>query len=272
MIKRVVQTVALIVCFCGRSLPAVAQMPFAAGAPPAPDDGKDLDEVEDVASEDEVLPLDDSSDPNAREKSAAISATQKDELALSVEELRMRHEYFTSLGIGSSKPWQIYSVEFASLLRDDIAFGFYAGSGDRHEAGIVEDKGYDLKIKARSAGITARYFLTRLERLSFEADLGYGTWDASLAPHGSDELVNEGEAKLTASFHGHGPIAGVSAVVTWLWESGAYLEWTPVGASWSKTLSRDFTRDSPLGQRAILRAIERGAFFGLTNLRVGYLF
>jgi hypothetical protein len=247
-------------------LALIAQLGFVNGAPPPADEGKDIDEVEDVVPEDEVLPLDE------REEHAGISDAQKDELALTLEEIRARKEYLIALGVGPSKPWQTYSLELTSLLADDVAFGFYAGAGDRHDSGIIDEKAYDLRVKARSAGMVARYYLTRLERLSFEADLGYGTWEAALKPHGSDDLVLDADEKLTSSFRGHGPIFGLGAVLTWMWEGGPFLEWTPVGARFSRTLSKDFTRETPLGRRAILRAIERPAFYGLTNIRFGYIF
>lgn len=248
---------------------AEAQVTFP-NTPPTSSEDRDVDEVEEIVPEDEFLPLDEAQqEPAAADE---IAKQQTDELALSLEELRGDHEYMASLSIGPSKPWQSYTLELLALLRDDVAFGFYAGIGDRRDSGIIDEKAYDLKLKARSAGVTLRYYLTRLERLSFEADLGYGTWEATVDPHGSDDLVFDEDEKLSAGFRGHGPIAGVSPVLSWAWENGVCLEWTPVGVRWSRALSKTFTRDSTLGRRAVLRAIERTAFYGLTNIRVGYLF
>ncbi len=262
----------LAACLWGWGGSARAQMSFPNGVPPPSNESRDVDEVEEVVPEDEFLPLDEKEDELNGAQVDKIAKAQKEELALSTSELRARHDYLMSVSIGPSKPWQTYSLELASLVRDDVAIGVYAGSGDRRDSGIIDEKAYDLRIKARSAGVSARYFLTRLERLSFEADLGYGTWDATVTPHGSDDLVLDDAQKLSAGFRGHGPIFGVSAVLSWIWENGVFLEWTPVGARWSRTLAKDFTRESELGRRAILRALERAAFYGLTNLRIGFLF
>lgn len=233
------------------------------------DVSKDVNEVEEVVDEEEYLPFEgDEADEGADD----IRAAQTRELELSLEELRSRHDYAMSVALGPTKPWQTYSFEVQSLLEDDLALGAYAGFADKTDAGIIDEQAYDLRLKARSFGFSLRWFMTRLERLSFELDLGYGSWEATVTPHGADDSdVGESDL-LSAGFRGHGPIAGIGANLSWIFDNGVFLEWLPFGARFSKALQRDFTRETALGKRAILRNLERPAFYGLTNIRLGWYF
>jgi hypothetical protein len=108
--------------------------------------------------------------------------------------------------------------------------------------------------------------------MSAEALLGYASWDGSISPHGSDDEVTDASEKLSSSFHATGYFGGVSTAISWLWESGFYIEWTLVGMAASKVQTVDFTRESELVDKAVRRDIQRATFFGLNNIKLGMHF
>jgi hypothetical protein len=110
-----------------------------------------------------------------------------------------------------------------------------------------------------------------LEKLSIEMLLGYAAWDGKIEPQGaaSDGAIAE---KLDASFKSTGVFLGLSAGLTWLWDSGTYIEWTPMGMRSSRIMQQDLSRESDFVDKAMSRTVERGEFYGLTNIEVGYMF
>jgi hypothetical protein len=241
---------------------------------PAGPKARDLEEPEDIVPESEVLPEDDEALPDAAEGSprAEIDRRQREELSESHAEIRARNAYALSLGLGSAKPWQVLSLEAASLAWPNLELGLYAGTGQFSNSSIVSEKSYDMKVSSRSAGVSARYHFQRLQGLSVETVLGYGAWEGHVTLYGTDEDDPDDPDKVTASFQGNGVIFGLSTALTWLWPGGVFVEWTPIGVRRTKLLHKDLTRDTGPVQRAVSTTIERPALYGLTNLEVGYLF
>ncbi len=237
--------------------------------PENPDDN-DLDEVDELVDDGEFLPRADEGDKSANVK--RIDKVQADELKLSHDEVRGRFVYFLSAAVGSSKPWQAYTFDAGVVVRPDQVAGAFAGGGPEHLAGIVDEKSYDLKLSTRSAGGTWRYFFHKIEGLSVETLAGYSAWDGNVTPHGSDDVIPDEEDKLTSSFHATGAYVGVSGAITWLWDSGLYLEWTLCGATKAKVFQIDYSRNSEPVKKAVENDLERASFYGLNNFKVGMFF
>lgn len=196
-----------------------------------------------------------------------------DELRFSHEELRSRFDYLVAAGLGSGRPWQGYGLEMGSIVAKDFVAGLFVGGGSFEESGILEERAYDVRGRTRSAGGSLRLFSSHFTHLSVEGILGYASWEGSVDPHGSDEEEVETAAhKLSSGFRATGVFAGIAAGFAWVWESGLFLEWTPVGMRVSKMLQKDYDRDNASVDKAVKFAVERASIYGLTNLKVGYLF
>lgn len=232
--------------------------------------GTDVTESEEVVPDTAFLPVEQEGEPS--EETQSILDTQEKELGYSQEELRTRFQYGIAVSVGAAHPWQIYGIETTAIMAGDWQVGAFAGGGGVKSSGRVDEKAYDLALTTRSFGLTAQYHMERLEHLGVTACIGYAAWDGTFEPHGSDDDVIIDEEKLGASFRAHGPFVGVAAVLTWLWESGFYLEWVPVGARRSKIAERDLSRESPLVNKAVEQTIQTPAFYGLTDIKIGWLF
>jgi hypothetical protein len=174
--------------------------------------------------------------------------------------------------MGHAMPWQGYSVEALALLRPDLAVGVYGGGGGFHTSGIQNEKSYDLAMETHGAGVAGRFWFERLEKLSLAAAAGYTTWSGSISPHGSEEPDVDPQDKLSAAFRASGLVAGLSAGLTWIWDSGLFLQWTPVGIEMSRALSKDYSRDSTIVRDAVTSNLQRTGFYGLIDLEFGYFF
>jgi hypothetical protein len=248
---------------------AAAQVNVIPTIPPSPK-ASDLDEPDDIVPESEFLPADGEDDADGTV--AEINRQQAKELRETHAEIRGRHDYALSLGLGSSKPWQVLTVEAASLAVPGFELGIYAGTGHFTSSSIVSEKSYDLQVSSRSAGVSARYHFSRLQGLSVETVLGYGAWEGHVTLYGADEDVEDDPDKVTAGFNGNGVVFGLSTALTWLWDNGVFLEWTPIGVRRTKLLQKDLTRDTDAVRRAVSNTVERPALYVLTNLELGYLF
>jgi hypothetical protein len=222
----------------------------------------DLDEVDEL---DETAP--------AVETEAGSRRLESEALSLSAAERRGRRDYLVSAFIGQGMPWQSYGLAADALLRPDLTFGMFAGGGAYSLQGnIIHQKSYDTSMKTRVLGVATRYFFDRLDVLSVSASLGYGAWDGNMSPHGSDDQVKDESEKLTASFRTSGVVAGVSAALGWVWDSGFYMEWTLFGLQRARVLQKDFSRDSDVVRQAVQRDVESTRVYGLYDLKVGYFF
>lgn len=234
----------------------------------------DLSEVEDVVDDGEVLPKNESTPKSARGRAniAAIEEMQAEELSYSNMEMRARYDYGVSLGVGPSRPWQSSTIDAFAILRPNLAFLMYAGTGHVSQPGMALSQTYDMDINARAFGIGGRYFFDRVDGFSIEALLGYAAWEGKLSPEGSDDEISSNSEKLSASFHATGVTGGVGVVVDWILDSGIFIDWTIVGTRISRVTALDLSRDSEATTHAVRRDLQRAAFYGLTNIRVGYLF
>jgi hypothetical protein len=240
----------ILACALGAA-PAAAQVTY--GPSLSPSDEGDVDEVEE-------MPVSSGPPSTAVVKTPPEEASAlSDELGFSHEELRSRFDYLVAAGLGSGRPWQGYGLEMGAVVAK--------------ESGILEERAYDVTGKARSAGASLRLFSSHFTHLSVEGILGYASWEGRVDPHGSDEDEVESAAdKLSSGFRATGAFAGLAVGLTWVWESGLFLEWTPVGMRVSKMLQKDYDRDNASVDKAVKFAVERASFYGLTNLKVGYLF
>jgi hypothetical protein len=247
---------------------------LASSASPMPSapEASDLDEVDDLADDDDILPRSAQGEKDVEARVARINKLQEKELRLSHDEIRAKHTYVGALALGSSKPWQAYDVELGYVVKPDRVASLFAGGGPQRFEGVVSEKSYDMKVDARTFGLTGRYFFHKIEGMSVEAVLGYAQWDGSVSPHGSDDSIDDASEKLSSSFHATGYFGGLSAALSWLWESGFYLEWTLVGITSGKVQTLDFTRDSDLVDKAVRRDLQRASFYGLNNLKLGMHF
>lgn len=263
--RLVATTLLLLLALPGRAFASpMSPVPMGAGK-------GDLDEVDDLA-DDDILPRSTTGESEVESRVTRINRSQARELRLSHEEIRSKHAYVGSLGLGSAKPWQAYDVEVGYLFSPNRLGSFFAGGGPQHFEGVVEEKSYDMDLNARTFGSSYRYYFQTIEGMSIEGLLGYAQWDGKISPHGSDDEVTDGSEKLSSSYHATGFFGGVSTALTWLWESGFYLEWTLVGIQATKVTTMDFTRDTVIADKAVRRDLQRGSFYGLNNLKLGMCF
>ncbi len=244
---------------------------------PVPEGFKDddLDEVDDVVDDDDILPRSSAGESEVESRMTRINRSQERELQLSYDEIRAQHNYVGAVALGSSKPWQAYDVELGFIISPDRVGTVFAGGGPQRFEGVVEEKSYDTRLDARTFGTTYRYFFHKIDGLSAEALLGYAQWDGRVSPHGSDDSddeITDASEKLSSSFHATGFFGSVSSAASWFWDSGVYVEWTLVGITAGRVQTMDFTRDSDIVDKAVRRDLQRAAFFGLNNVKIGMLF
>jgi hypothetical protein len=242
----------------------------------------DIRETEDVVSDNDMLPSESQKDRvpvaariHARVPVAArIHASQNAELSLSNEELRSRFKYDVAIGIGSTIPWQAYTVEAAFLYDPRTAAGFFGGSGRYSDVGQIADaKAYDIDFNTNSFGVFGRYYFSRLSPLAVQAMFGYANWSGSITPRGTDTLEQNSDAeRLASSFTANGFFTGLSAIVSGVWESGVLVEWTAIGVHKSWLWKRDLIRDSDELRHVMDRNIENAHLFGFSDIKVGYCF
>lgn len=267
MLNRILVTAVLFWGAAGAPLSASPMSPLPEGS-----QADDLDEVDDIAGDDDILPRNASGESDVESRMQKINRSQDLELKLSHDEIRAKRTYAAAVALGSSKPWQAYNLELGFLMPPSRMVTVFAGGGPQRFEGVVEEKSYDMEVNARTFGTAYRYFFHKIEGLSAEAVLGYGQWDGSISPHGSDDEITDFSEKLSSSYHASGYFGGVSAAITWLWDSGFYLEWTVVGMTKAKLMTTDFTRESEIVDKAVRRDLQRAAFYGLNNLKIGMLF
>lgn len=265
---------------------ALAQGPGVQTMPKAPQKD-DVQEVEDVdggsgfdaakAGKSEIDAAGAADDPAYQDE------VEREALALSQSEMRARFRYLVALAVGNARAWETYALEGGAPLGADAVVSLFAGTGKLSASGIEDDAAYDLTVQARSTGVDYRWYVPRLDGLSLSTSVGYVAWSGKVDPQGADgdELLDDGEEdaaeastdpRLTSGFEATGLFVGVGAAVSWLWESGIYLEWTLVGLRKSKVLESSFDRDSDLAEKVAARDLERMAFYGLANLKLGYFF
>ena len=241
--------------------------------PEAPEPG-DLHEVDDVVDDAEVLPRGDEAPQTDAGKAnvEAIEAMHAEELSFSNVEMRAPKLYGVSAGVGASRPWQMYTIDVFAIITPNVTFGMYAGTGQQKQPGAALSQTYSLKVNARTFGFSGRYFFDRFDGLSVEGLLGYAAWDGRLTPNTGDEDLPSDTDKLSAGYHAAGLSGGFGLTVDWIMESGIFFDWMVVGARIGRVQSLDVSRDAPVAERAIKRDLERAAFYGITNVRVGYSF
>lgn len=253
---------------------ATAQVPDIAPIPRGSEPG-DVEEVDDVVDDAEVLPRGDD-DPATQESEANVDAIERmhrDELSYSNDEIRSRYAGGLSVTLGSTRPWQTYSIDAFFLPRSEVAYGLYAGGGSVTQNGVAFEQTYDLTVQTRAFGVSGRYHFKRLKRISIEALLGYAAWNGRFTPHdGNEDEATIDPTKVSSSYRATGLAFGFDCVIDWVWESGVFLDWTPVGVRRSRVLQVDLSRGDASVTRHVTRDLERAAFYGITNVRVGYLF
>ncbi len=234
----------------------------------------DVNEVEDIPGDEDSLLGSDTAPETAevRRHQDEIKLTQARELSLSDREIRSRFNYGMALAYGPTRPWQNYSLEGFTMPDARYASGLYAGVGTLKQPGIGQEKAYDIDLTSRSAGVFARYFFSRLEGLYIEGEGGYAVWSGRMTPHGSDIQDPQMQEKLTDSFDMSGMVIGAAAALHWVWENGLLVEWTMIGMRRSWVLQKQLGRGSATVERIVTRDIQRAEFFGLTNIKIGYMF
>jgi hypothetical protein len=89
-------------------------------------------------------------------------------------------------------------------------------------------------------------------------------------PSGSDDL-STGNDRLTSSFEANGWFIGANLAMAWYWESGFFIEWVPIGMQSTRVLQLKKTTDSTSVDDAVIPSIESVAFYGLANIKLGFL-
>jgi hypothetical protein len=219
----------------------------------------------------------------AAEDPAFRDEVEREALALSQAEMRARFRYLVALSVGNARAWETYALAGGAPVSQEAVVTLFAGTGRLSSSGLEDDAAYDLTVEARSTGVEYRWFVPRLDGLSLSASTGYVAWSGKVDPQGAegddllggedpDAAVDSADPRLTSGFEATGLFVGLGAAVSWLWENGVYLEWTLVGLRKTKVLESTFDRDSDLAEKVAVRDLERVAFYGLANLKVGYFF
>lgn len=107
-----------------------------------------------------------------------------------------------------------------------------------------------------------------------ESGFGYVFWDGRIKPTGSD--LNEEEeavsAKLRSSFASNGPVISLKIGIQTIWKSGVYIDYCLVGMAKSWVASQSLTRNSSDVSHVVGKKISEPIIWGLSNIRVGWLF
>lgn len=270
---------AAIIAFLSAAPGASAQGPLPPAFPNSPD-ASDVDEVEEVVSDSEVLLPDELNGDEAKGRDGSsqrvgkIKSTQDAELSYTQEEVRGRFKYGAAAAIGTAMPWQNYSLSWFKLLEPQWAVGLYVGGGQFRDSGTTDNHAFDMKIGSRSTGVEGHYYFSGFDNLSLVGTLAYAIWDGNVTPSGADDATEGEDAGdvLTSSFDASGLAVGFGAALTWLWDSGFYIDWTPVALRRSWIVQKDQSRESDFVDKVIEQKIERPFFFGVSNIRLGYLF
>lgn len=257
---------------CAASCAVLAIGPVHDEPLPGSDEEDELDEVEDLPTDTQAPSVTLSSEAPVTPPAMAV-----DELKFSQEELRSRFAYMFAAGLGNGKPWQGYTLEMGAILAKDRTVAMSLGAGSFKESGFLEERAYDVSGRSRAIAFALREYSRHFPHLALELVVGYGDWSGRVDPHGSDtdEPADDADTealKLSSGFNAHGLIFGVGLGCSWLWDNGFYLDWTPLGLHASKLLQRELDRDTRVVERAVTFAIERPLFYGLMNLKLGYLF
>ena len=187
--------------------------------------------------------------------------------------MRSRFNHGVSLGLGATMPWQSYTLEADDQIRPDLALGFYCGGGGFKLTGDgVDGRAYDLTSTTHGFGVVARYWIPQLDRLSVEASLGYLWWSGTISPHGSDTAITDPEQRLGSSYQASGLTGSLALSIQWLWESGFYLQWMPVGFESAVLVQQDQSLDSDAVKSAVQGDLQRARIYGVIDLKFGYLF
>lgn len=245
--------------------PAWAQVTYEPlGDPSATDD---VDEVE------ELPPALEPPSTAVQEVASGDANVLPEELRFSQDELRSRFDFFVAAAVGSAKPWQGYTLEMGVMLTKDALASLGVGGGSFKESGFLDERAYDVKGKSRGLVGSLRWYSSHFPHLAGEAVIGYAAWEGRVDPKGSDvQEVEPDERKLSSGFRANGVFAGLAVGLTWIWDNGLLLDWTPVGMQVSRMQQKDYDRDTDQIDRAVKFAVERPSLYGLMNFKLGYIF
>ncbi len=240
-------------------------------APQAEPVQKDLDEVEDIPSDDDFLPADESVLPVDNTKSKRIEEEVGLVLDQTDSEIRSQHSYGVSVIRGTASPWLGYGLDIRFLYSPLMSFGMVLGTGEFEDADEIVDRSYNISYKAKSVSFAVRRFFENYNLISFQVAAGYALWEGTVVPSGSDDLSGD-DQKLTSSFETNGWFVGTSLGLSWYWSNGFFVTWEPVGIQISGVMQIDTSRDSDSVNNAVHRTIESAAIYGISNVKLGVLF
>ena len=254
--------------FCALASPVQAQIP-GLFSPARPDgDTSDIEEVEDEAGEDDVLPA---FSESITGKEAAILEQQMLELGLNHLEIRRGFRYGASLAAGETIPWQNFSLEVFAVGNDADTYGVVVGTGGFHDEGRVDDRHFDLDFTTRSTAVTRRYYSDVLGPVSVLVTAGAIMFEGKIDPSGSDDLLSSEDERLQSTFRATGGFLGLAISLDALWQEGYFLEWTPIGLRYTWLFDQDLSRDSVAAADAVEKKLENLGIFGLVNIKFGML-
>lgn len=195
------------------------------------------------------------------------------DLSYTQEEWRARRAYLTAISIGHAYPWQAYTIEVASVWRKDLSFGLIAGGGRYAESGIIAEQAYDVRIQSQSLGVAARWYSSRFDSLAARFSLSHTSWNGQVDPSGADSEFTEYVAsRLSTSFQARGLVLGLALGLAHVSAGGVFIEWIPLGLSYSLLLQSDLTRATSEGERAVRHSVARPLVYGFNNLTIGLMF
>lgn len=267
MVKNVLFLLILFFVFTARDAAANSVgLPVPSGDPQP----QDLDEMDDIAGERDYLPPDYGVAPVNRKKLKKVESDMESLLKKSATDLRANKTAIISLAQGTSSPWQGTSLGFQGILSPLNSVGLTLGTGKFEQEGEVAERSYDLNVKSRAVALGYQRYFETYEPFGVQFFLGYALWEGNVIPSGSDSL-STGNDRLSSSFEANGWFVGVNVSMSWIWESGIFLEWIPFGLQSSSVLQFKKSTDSTGVDDAVIPSIESPAFFGISNIKIGYL-
>jgi hypothetical protein len=254
------------IAFSSRGLAQIGPDPFYSNSQ---QNNADINEVEDVDTEGAEI-----GEPDSVKDEKDANTSDDRELRLSQSEMREDIIYGAAVGVGLHDPWQLASLSALYLIKPDLALPMSVGGGAFEFKGTESKKSYQIDSTAKSLHVGLRKFFTDMFPLYAETGGGYVFWNGRIKPTGSD--LNEEEeavsAKLRSSFDSSGPVISLKIGIQTMWKSGVYIDYCLVGMAKSWVASQTLTRNSSEVTRVVREKISDPIIWGLSNIRVGWLF
>lgn len=193
------------------------------------------------------------------------------ELALTPRELRGNFQHGLALGLLAIRPWQTLTVSANFLRGIDRMWVASVGTGSHRMEGEQDGWHFQTVTKSRAADFTHQWFVSEVFPLSFGAGVGMVSWTGSVNPSGGDlEDSARAEGSLISGFSGVGLYGFGSINLTWIRQSGLFMEYNIVGVGDTKVLDLAMTRTASASRKVVEKNLSAGQSWGFINFKIGW--